>query len=72
MIEEPERNACRPVGTLANTRYIWTLADGRGIEHPHDDDGCPFDHDPELAAAAEEVAAEMVGEPCPECGQVHR
>jgi hypothetical protein len=71
-MDEPKRQACRPVGYPPDVRYIWTLLDGRGIEHPHNPDGCPFDQDPELAAAAEEVAASTAGEPCPECGEVHR
>jgi hypothetical protein len=67
----PKPGACQPIGLDPEVRFVWSLHDGRGIEHPHDEDGCPFDHDPELGAAAEEVAAETAGEPCPTCGGIH-
>ncbi len=68
---EPEPS-CRPdYGPDGEVRFVWTVSDGRGIVHPHGEDGCPFDYDPELRVAAEEVAAESAGVPCPDCGMVH-
>jgi hypothetical protein len=67
---QPPRT-CRPVAHGGEVQFVWTVADGRGIVHPHTLDGCPFDHDPELANAAEEVAEETAGVACPDCGQVH-
>jgi hypothetical protein len=70
--DEPERNSCRPVdGPDGQTEYIFTVPDGRGIQHYHGLGGCPFGTGGLYFGRAEELLTEMAGEPCADCGEVH-
>lgn len=68
----PTPNACRPTdGPDGTVEYVWTVATGEGIVHPHDPDGCPFEPGGRWAGQAEEVVRGAAGQPCATCGQLH-
>jgi hypothetical protein len=70
--QEPESDVGCPVsGPHDTVEFIWTLEDGRGILHPHDPDGCPFEPAGRWAGQAEAMMADLADEPCADCGEVH-
>ena len=73
-MNKPTPDFCRATDSPVDDgaiNFVWTLRDGRGLIHPHDDTGCPFRVGGRWEGQAEQVAGSVAGETCSTCGRLH-